>query len=193
VAFFDGTTTGQLTSRLNNDSQSMVQPIQSLLQSLLTNVILLLGGLVMCLYTSWKLSVLAFTAIGPIIYLTRTYAKWSQGIFRDILSAIAEANSSGKATHPAFSAHPRTFLLSLDNHAWHAHSAGVAYLFISAGRICSRAGAEQHPHCACVFHGAAGGGQVLGRHDAGAAEGAQGRIHLRHDLCTHQLSRFSRT
>ncbi len=112
MAFFDGTTTGQLTSRLNNDSQSMVQPIQSLLQSLLTNVILLLGGLVMCLYTSWKLSVLAFTAIGPIIYLTRTYAKWSQGIFRDILSAIAEANSSGKATLPAFPAHTRTFLLA---------------------------------------------------------------------------------
>ena len=49
----------------------------------------------MCFYTSWKLSVLAFTAIGP--HLSHQHVRQvgpSQGIFRDILAAIAEAHSS---------------------------------------------------------------------------------------------------
>jgi ATP-binding cassette subfamily B protein len=86
--------------------------MQSMLTTLLNNGILLIGGLVMCFYTSWRLSMLAFTTIGPIVYLTNTYAKWSRGIYRDILAAQGDANSSATQaignirTVRAFSAEP---------------------------------------------------------------------------------------
>jgi ABC-type multidrug transport system fused ATPase/permease subunit len=93
VAFFDGMPTGQLTSRLTQDTYAMVSPLNTILNSLVSNVLLLFGGLVMCLYTSWRLSLLAFTSIGPIIYVTSVYAKWSRGINHQIWSALGNANS----------------------------------------------------------------------------------------------------
>ena len=44
----------------------------------LTAFLRLIGGLFMCLFTSWKLTVLAATMIGPVVYLTGVYAKWSK-------------------------------------------------------------------------------------------------------------------
>ena len=43
VAFFDGNSSGQLTSRLTNDVSFMVAPIQSMIGTLLSNGISLLG------------------------------------------------------------------------------------------------------------------------------------------------------
>jgi len=68
VAFFDGTTSGHLTSRLTNDVNMMMQPIQSSLSQLLQNILMLFGGLIMCYYTSYQLSMLAFVTVGPIMY-----------------------------------------------------------------------------------------------------------------------------
>lgn len=94
IAYFDATTTGQLTSGLTNDITQMVSPMQTMLNTLISNIILLGGGLVMCFYTSWRLSMLAFTTVGPIVYITKVYAKWSRTINRDILAALADANSN---------------------------------------------------------------------------------------------------
>ncbi len=48
VAYFDGTESGRLISRLTNDLDLMMAPIQSSLSSLLSNVLILFGGLIMC-------------------------------------------------------------------------------------------------------------------------------------------------
>ncbi len=48
VAYFDGTESGRLISRLTNDLDLMMSPIQSSLSSLLSNVLILCGGMVMC-------------------------------------------------------------------------------------------------------------------------------------------------
>ena len=69
VAFFDGTTSGRLTSRLTNDIGMMLAPIQNTMSTLLYNLVMLFGGIIMCFYTSYKLSMLAFTTVGPILYV----------------------------------------------------------------------------------------------------------------------------
>mmetsp|Transcript_25777 Transcript_25777/g.38159 ORF Transcript_25777/g.38159 Transcript_25777/m.38159 type:complete len:725 (+) Transcript_25777:119-2293(+) len=92
VAFFDGNSSGNLSSRLTNDVSFMVQPIQSMLGSLVSNSILLVGGVVLCFYTSWRLSMLAFTTVGPIVHITQVYARWSSHLNRQIFSALASAN-----------------------------------------------------------------------------------------------------
>ncbi|KAH3759497.1 ATP-binding cassette transporter, subfamily B, member 4, group TAP protein PpABCB4 MET type [Pelomyxa schiedti] len=93
IAFFDGTTSGEVTSRLYGDTLAMVGPAQGILSELLTNVITLVGGLIMCLVTSWKLSLLAFTTIGPILLITKFYAKWSRHVTKEIWAALGDANA----------------------------------------------------------------------------------------------------
>ena len=74
VAFFDGTTSGRLTSRLTNDIGMMLAPIQNTMSTLLYNLVMLFGGIIMCFYTSYKLSMLAFTTVGPILYVVSSFA-----------------------------------------------------------------------------------------------------------------------
>jgi len=93
IAFFDGTTTGDMTSRLSQDTYAMTAPTRSLLSTTLSSVLYLIGGLAMCLYTSWRLSVLAFTTIGPVILIYRVYSKWSRQINKDIWAAYGDASA----------------------------------------------------------------------------------------------------
>ncbi|KAL3936128.1 MAG: hypothetical protein SGBAC_008483 [Bacillariaceae sp.] len=93
VAYFDGTESGRLISRLTNDLNLMMSPIQSSLSSLLSNILILIGGLIMCFYKSYRLSMLAFVTVGPISYLWEQYAQWSKGLAREMISHWAEGNS----------------------------------------------------------------------------------------------------
>lgn len=93
IAFYDGVMTGQVTSRMTNDVAAVVQPVRQMLNLVLTNILRLVGGGFMCLFTSWKLTVLACTLIGPVIYLTRLYAIWSKRINLRIRVNMADANA----------------------------------------------------------------------------------------------------
>ncbi|CAJ1450643.1 unnamed protein product, partial [Effrenium voratum] len=94
IAFFDTMHTGQLTSRLTNDASQMTQPLSTLMNDLLANVLLLVGGMLMAFRTSWKLSILALTIVPPITYSYRAYAKWARKVTRSIYCAYGEANST---------------------------------------------------------------------------------------------------
>ena len=48
----------------------MTQPIRGMLNNLLSNIISMMGGLIMCFVTSWRLSMLAFTTVAPVVFLT---------------------------------------------------------------------------------------------------------------------------
>ena len=93
IAFFDGFPTGQLTSRLTQDTSAMISPLNTILNSMLSSLFLLVGGLFMCLYTSWRLSILAFTSIFPVVYIMNVYAQWSRGLNRQIWAALGDANA----------------------------------------------------------------------------------------------------
>eukprot|EP01052_Picozoa_sp_SAG31_P012903 SAG31_NODE_764_length_12262_cov_26.578887_9_plen_228_part_00 len=86
-------TTGQLVSRLGQDLQQMLQPLNWALSQLLQNLLSLGGGLFMCLFVSWKLSMLAFTSIFPVIVITQTYGEWSMKIWLAIRVALGDAQS----------------------------------------------------------------------------------------------------
>ena len=93
IAFFDGIRTGDLTQRLSGDTRAMVSPIQYVLSTLLSNIILLVGGVVMCFVTSWRLSMVAYTTVLPVMHVTETYARWSSKINREIYQHYSDANS----------------------------------------------------------------------------------------------------
>lgn len=94
IAFFDAMHTGQLTSRLTNDASQMVQPLNTLLNDLIANLLTLVGGAIMAFSTSWKLSMLTLTVVPPISYCYRSYANWGRQVNRSIYAAYGEANST---------------------------------------------------------------------------------------------------
>lgn len=96
IVFFDGMATGQLTSRISDDANQMLNPLSWALTRLIESTISLSGGLFMCLYTSWKLSILAFTSIYPVIVITQTYAVWSSSLWMYIM--VARGDSIAAAT-----------------------------------------------------------------------------------------------
>ena len=93
IAFFDGMRTGDLTQRLTGDVRAMVSPIQFVLSSTISNLILLVGGVVMCFITSWRLSMLAYATVLPIMHITETYAKWSGNINRQIFQHYSDGSA----------------------------------------------------------------------------------------------------
>lgn len=93
IAFFDGFRTGDLVQRLTGDVRAMIQPLQNTLATLLSNLILLFGGVVMCFVTSWRLSMLAFTTVLPIMHVTESYAWWSGKINKQIYQHYADGAS----------------------------------------------------------------------------------------------------
>lgn len=94
VVFFDGMSTGQLTNRLSDDAMQMLSPLGWALTHLLESSISLFGGLFMCLWVSWKLSILAFTSIYPVIVITQTYAIWSSQLWQVIQVARGDATAA---------------------------------------------------------------------------------------------------
>eukprot|EP00928_Gymnodinium_smaydae_P033307 TRINITY_DN23893_c0_g3_i1.p1 TRINITY_DN23893_c0_g3~~TRINITY_DN23893_c0_g3_i1.p1 ORF type:complete len:960 (-),score=115.93 TRINITY_DN23893_c0_g3_i1:62-2740(-) len=92
IGFFDAVHTGQLTSRLTNDTEGMVEPLQSLMNDLLANAIMLVGGVGMAFYTSWKLSILALTVVPPISATYRAYARWGRKLNHSIYQYLANSN-----------------------------------------------------------------------------------------------------
>jgi len=88
VEFFDDMSSGELISRMTNDVGGMLSPLRTLLASTLTNIIQLVGGLVVCVVLSWRLSILAFTTVAPILFMTQQYAKWSRNIMRAVWAAF---------------------------------------------------------------------------------------------------------
>ena len=93
IAFFDGMRTGDLVQRLAGDTRAMIQPLQYTFSALLSNVVLLVGGVVMCFITSWRLSMLAFTTVLPIMHVTESYAKWSGKINKQIFQHFSDGTA----------------------------------------------------------------------------------------------------
>ena len=61
---------------------------QNLAGTLFTNTINLFGGITLCFLTSWRLSLLAFTTVGPIMAITENYARWSKTVNRLIQASL---------------------------------------------------------------------------------------------------------
>ena len=82
------------TRSMATQVNQMTFPLTTLLGSLVAAIISLIGGVAMAFYTSWRLSMLAFTTVGPIVHVTQAYAQWSRDQNRRILAHLGEANAA---------------------------------------------------------------------------------------------------
>lgn len=108
LKYFDGTSVGDILSRITNDVDSIGQSLTQSLSSLVTSIAMLLGALVMMFYTNWimALSGIAATLIGfafmmVIISKSQKYFTWQQNELGKINGHIEE-NYAGHTVVKAF-------------------------------------------------------------------------------------------
>lgn len=94
IAFYDNAMTGQLTSRLQNDLRQAVSPVQIIINSFVANIIMLVVGFVICLQSSWRLTLLAFTFLAPLVHITAEFSKWAGMLMASQFTFMADAQGS---------------------------------------------------------------------------------------------------
>lgn len=94
IAFYDNAMTGQLNSRLNNDLRQAVSPVSIIINSFLANIVVLLAGFFVCFQASWKLTVLAFSILAPMMHITTEFSKWASGLLATQYTYLADAQGS---------------------------------------------------------------------------------------------------
>eukprot|EP00439_Symbiodinium_sp_Y106_P028424 s564_g3.t1 len=94
VAFYDNAMTGQLSSRLNNDMRQALSPVSIIMNSFVANIVMLAVGFGICLQSSWRLTVLAFTVLTPVVHISAEFSTWASKLM--MWTYLADA--SGSAT-----------------------------------------------------------------------------------------------
>lgn len=77
MSFFDKAITGQLVSRVTNDTESVKALYVQVLFVLLDSGILLIGTMVAMAFLDWRLMLIAFLLVPTVIGIVRVYQRWS--------------------------------------------------------------------------------------------------------------------
>ena len=134
IAYFDGVNTGDLLSRLSYDVNNLTSPCNTVLSLASQNVVVVVGALIMCFYTCWRLAMVSFAVVMPITYLIKRYARWSQTLNREIsamlgLAATAANEALGNVRTVRATSSEETELARYEEHAGAALRAGVKDAF----------------------------------------------------------------
>ena len=94
IAYFDGVNTGDLLSRLSYDCTNLTAPCNTVMSLAAQNLVVILGGLVMCFWVCWRLAMVSFAVVMPITFLIKRYARWSQTLNREISAMLGLASNA---------------------------------------------------------------------------------------------------
>merc|ERR1719450_760277 len=61
------------------------------MNSLVANVVMLVAGFAICLSTSWRLTLLSFTLLTPVAYVSGVYSQWAKKIQASQWTFISDA------------------------------------------------------------------------------------------------------
>ena len=78
IAFYDHTMTGQMCARLTMDLGQATSPVHIIIHDFASNIVMLAVGFGICLQSSWRLTILAFTILTPVGHLSREISCWAQ-------------------------------------------------------------------------------------------------------------------
>ncbi|CAJ1358614.1 unnamed protein product [Effrenium voratum] len=94
IAFYDNAMTGQMNSRLNNDLRQAVSPVAIIMNSFVANIVMLIVGFAICLQASWRLTILAFTVLTPVVHISAQFSNWAAKLMTSQWTFIADAQGS---------------------------------------------------------------------------------------------------
>ncbi|VDK75519.1 unnamed protein product [Litomosoides sigmodontis] len=92
ISFFDTTNTGEITSRLTTDCETMSSTISTNLNVFLRNVVMLLGSLIFMSTLSWRLSLVTFIVVPVVGFVTKVYGAYYDLLTEKTQGSIAVSN-----------------------------------------------------------------------------------------------------
>ncbi len=92
-AFYDRTRTGEIVSRLTNDSTMLESVVGSALSMALRNGLLLIGGLIMLLITSLKLTLFVLLAVPLVIVPILVFGRKVRKLSRDSQDRLGDVSA----------------------------------------------------------------------------------------------------
>jgi ABC-type multidrug transport system fused ATPase/permease subunit len=93
VGFFTRNRPGTLISRMTNDIEALNQLISQGIVTLFSNVLTLVGVVVIMLLLDWKLALITFTVLPLLLITSIIFRTYSSGVFRATRERIAEITS----------------------------------------------------------------------------------------------------
>jgi len=109
VKYFDTNTHGELMSRLTNDIDNVSNALSQTVTSIISSIITVTGALVMMLYYSPIMTVVALLVIPLVLFVSRSIIKKSRVLFKKQQEALGKLNGhieemiTGQKTVEAFS------------------------------------------------------------------------------------------
>jgi ATP-binding cassette subfamily B multidrug efflux pump len=94
LGFFDRTPVGRLLTRVTSDVQAINQFVTGGLVGLLSDAFLLLGVLSFMLILDWKLSLVIFTLIPPLLWLTILMQRKMRAAYRTMRLRLSRVNAA---------------------------------------------------------------------------------------------------
>ncbi|MGL5978682.1 MAG: ABC transporter ATP-binding protein [Erysipelotrichaceae bacterium] len=92
LKYFDGTSTGDVLSRITNDVDTISTTLNQSLTSVISNVALLIGVLVMMFSISWQMTLVAIVMLPVSAILVVGVVKFSQKYFKQQQESLGELN-----------------------------------------------------------------------------------------------------
>eukprot|EP00434_Breviolum_minutum_P025385 symbB.v1.2.022427.t1/scaffold1980.1/size93873/5 len=94
IAFYDNAMTGQMTSRLTNDMRQALSPVAIIMNTFVANIVMLVAGFTICLQASWRLTILAFTVLTPVVHISAHFSAWAAKLMSSQWTYLADAQGS---------------------------------------------------------------------------------------------------
>ncbi|VDO81429.1 unnamed protein product [Onchocerca flexuosa] len=82
IGFFDATNTGEITSRLTADCETMSSTVSTNLNVFLRNIVMLIGAMVFMITLSWRLSLVNFIIVPVVAFVTNVYGAYYDVSFK---------------------------------------------------------------------------------------------------------------
>ena len=98
VSYFDETKSGEITSRLVNDSTQVKNLLANSVPSLVTSLLQLVGSFVIMLVMNWKMTVIMFVTVPVVVLAIRPVMKQSRKIGRTRQDLLADFNGGASET-----------------------------------------------------------------------------------------------
>lgn len=92
VSYFDRNPVGRLVTRVTNDIATIEQAISVGVVTILTNLVMLSAVVVTMLVLDWRLALLMYAFLPPLIWATQYFAMKQRDLFREQLMWLARIN-----------------------------------------------------------------------------------------------------
>lgn len=96
LRFFAGTRTGELLSRLGNDVSTIQNAVTDTLLSLLSNAIMLLGGVIIIFVMAWRLALVMLAVVPLAVIGMIVLGRWVRRYSRQVQDALADISATAE-------------------------------------------------------------------------------------------------